>query len=101
MIFESWFKFLSKYESLYSFNCNCFITILPAYQQDKLAKRAHQDIFIGYEKIKLNDYRAYNLEDNKLVIIRDIQFDELNFDNAQILRQLEKDKIELDFLRFE
>src|SRR4051812_33340352 len=35
-IFECWFNYPSNFGHLHNFDCNCFASVLPVYQQDKL-----------------------------------------------------------------
>ena len=98
-IYECWFGRLPKYDHLHNFGCDCYITVLQPHQQDKLSGRAHKGIFLGYDDQRLNGYRVFDIDDNKLIISRDVQFDDLKYSHVKTLTQNGLNDIELHFER--
>lgn len=100
-IYELYYGCFPEYKSLHTFGCICYITVLSPNPSDKLSKRAYPGIFVGYTEHKLNEFRVYDLEDNKLIISLDMQFDQMKFSNAKSLSQVERDKVQLNFVQIE
>ncbi|PRQ60643.1 putative RNA-directed DNA polymerase [Rosa chinensis] len=57
------------------FGCTCFVHI-QAYQRDKLDPRADKCVFLGYSSTQ-KGYKRYNLATRKLIVSKDVRFDEV------------------------
>ncbi|PRQ16867.1 putative RNA-directed DNA polymerase [Rosa chinensis] len=56
------------------FGCTCFFHI-QAHQRDKLDPRADKCVFLGYSSTQ-KGYKCYNYVTRKLIVSRDVRFDE-------------------------
>ncbi|PRQ36654.1 putative RNA-directed DNA polymerase [Rosa chinensis] len=56
------------------FGCTCFVHI-QAHQRDKLDPRADKCVFLGYSSTQ-KGYKCYNYVTRKLIVSRDVRFDE-------------------------
>lgn len=54
-----------------------FYTHVPAVKRDKLDHKSEVDIFLGYSN-NSKGYRVYNLETKRILVSRDVKFDEVS-----------------------
>ncbi|KAL0323576.1 UNVERIFIED_CONTAM: Retrovirus-related Pol polyprotein from transposon RE2 [Sesamum angustifolium] len=76
------------YTAVYLLNSICYVHI-PTEKRHKLEEKTEKGIFLGYST-QLKDYRIYNLKTKKLIISRDVEFDEdamWNWDEEKVERQ--------------
>ncbi|KAL0397696.1 UNVERIFIED_CONTAM: Retrovirus-related Pol polyprotein from transposon TNT 1-94 [Sesamum calycinum] len=75
------------YTAVYLLNSICYVHI-PTEKRHKLEEKTEKGIFLGYTQSK--GYRIYNLKTKKLIISRDVEFDEdamWNWDEEKVERQ--------------
>jgi hypothetical protein len=73
-LFEAWSERKSSIKYLKVFGCICYAQI-PKEKRYKLDEKSEKYIFVGYSSMS-KGYRLYNLKNNKIIISRDILFDE-------------------------
>ncbi|KAK4410170.1 hypothetical protein Sango_0090000 [Sesamum angolense] len=62
------------YTAVYLLNSICYVHI-PTEKRHKLEEKTEKGIFLGYST-QSKGYRIYNLKTKKLIISRDVEFDE-------------------------
>ncbi|KAL0286083.1 UNVERIFIED_CONTAM: Retrovirus-related Pol polyprotein from transposon TNT 1-94 [Sesamum angustifolium] len=76
------------YTAVYLLNSICYVHI-PTEKRHRLEEKTEKGIFLGYIT-QSKVYRIYNLKSNKLIISRDVEFDEdavWNWDEEKVERQ--------------
>ncbi|KAL0389945.1 UNVERIFIED_CONTAM: Retrovirus-related Pol polyprotein from transposon TNT 1-94 [Sesamum calycinum] len=76
------------YTAVYLLNSICYVHI-PTEKRHKLEEKTEKGIFLGYST-QSKGYRIYNLKTKKLIISRDVEFDEdamWNWDEEKVERQ--------------
>src|SRR6185436_3294914 len=58
------------------FGCDAYVHI---HDRKKMDPKSVPGIFIGYDLIKENGYRVYDVENNKIIVSRDVSFNESSF----------------------
>ena len=71
---EAWSRQKPSAKHLRVFGCMCYVHI-PAAKRSKLDENSEKGIFLGYNS-HLKGYRVYNVRTKKLIIIRDVEFNE-------------------------
>ena len=71
---EAWSGQKPSAKHLRVFGCMCYVHI-PAAKRSKLDEKSEKGIFLGYSS-QSKGYRVYNLQTKKLIISRDVEFDE-------------------------
>jgi hypothetical protein len=87
--FEAWSGRKPSIKHLKVFGCICYVQI-PKEKRYKLDETSEKYIFVGYSSMS-KGYRLYNLETNKVIISRDVLFDEKakwNWEQGQVEEQL-------------
>jgi hypothetical protein len=79
--FEAWSGRKLSIKHLKVFGCICYVQI-PEEKRYKLDETSEKCIFVGYSSMS-KDYRLYNLKTNKVIISRDVLFDEKTKWNCQ------------------
>nr|KYP36517.1 Retrovirus-related Pol polyprotein from transposon TNT 1-94 [Cajanus cajan] len=74
--YEAWCGRKPSVEHLKIFGCVCY-THVPNVKRDKIDHKCEVGIFLGYS-INSKGYRVYNLETKKIIVSRDIKFDEFS-----------------------
>ncbi|GAU33542.1 hypothetical protein TSUD_143350 [Trifolium subterraneum] len=74
--FEAWYERKPSVEHLRIFGCVCYLHV-PNVKRDKLETKSVVGIFLGYSS-NSKGYRIYNLETKKILVSRDVQFDEFS-----------------------
>jgi transposase InsO family protein len=77
--FEAWSGRTPSVNHLKVFGCVCYAQI-PKQKRTKLEETSEKCVFIGYSSMS-KGYRLYNLKTNKVIISRDVVFDEKAFWN--------------------
>lgn len=72
--FEAWSGRTPSVNQLKFFGCVCYAQI-PKQKRTKLEETSEKCVFIGYSSMS-KGYRLYNLKTNKVIISRDVVFDE-------------------------
>jgi hypothetical protein len=72
--FEAWSGRTPSVNHLKVFGCVCYAQI-PKQKRTKLEETSEKCVFIGYSSMS-KGYRLYNLKTNKVIISRDVVFDE-------------------------
>ncbi|KAG8492349.1 hypothetical protein CXB51_009664 [Gossypium anomalum] len=72
--FEAWYGLKPSVSHLKVFGCMCY-ALIPVERRIKLEKRSAPGIFVGYSSTK-NGYRVYDPSTKKVLVSRDIRFDE-------------------------
>lgn len=72
--FEAWSGRTPSVNHLKIFGCVCYAQI-PKQKRTKLEETSEKCVFIGYSSMS-KGYRLYNLKTNKVIISRDVVFDE-------------------------
>ena len=72
--FEAWYGYIPSLSFLKVFGCLCFVHV-PQVKRDKLDKKAIPGIFVGYSTIS-QAYKVYHPQTRKMVITRDVHFNE-------------------------
>ncbi|OMO54668.1 Zinc finger, CCHC-type [Corchorus capsularis] len=73
--FEAWYGFRPSVKHLKVFGCICYSHV-PSVRRDKLDKRSEMGVLVGYSE-SAKGYRIYNPVTNKVIVSRDVKFDEL------------------------
>ncbi|KAG8489528.1 hypothetical protein CXB51_017560 [Gossypium anomalum] len=92
--FEAWYGLKPSVSHLKVFGCVCYV-LVPAERNTKLEKRSVPCIFVGYSSDK-KGYRVYDPSTRKILVSRDIRFDEKkiwNWDGSNA-SQFEEDSAE-------
>jgi hypothetical protein len=87
--FEAWSGRKPSIKHLKVFGCICYVQI-PKEKRYKLDETSEKCIFVGYSSMS-KGYRLYNLKTNKVIISRDVLFDEKakwNWEQGQVEEQL-------------
>jgi hypothetical protein len=85
---EAWSRRKPSAKHLKVFGCICYSHI-PKEKRGKLDEKAEKGIFLGYST-QSKGYRVYSLETNKLIISRDVKFDEdaaYNWETQEVERK--------------
>jgi transposase InsO family protein len=85
-LFEAWSGRKPSIKHLRVFGCICYAQI-PKEKRYKLDETSEKCIFVGYSSIS-KGYRLYNLKTNKIIINRDVLFDEKakwNWEQGQVV----------------
>ncbi|KAK4407356.1 hypothetical protein Sango_0316600 [Sesamum angolense] len=85
---EAWSSKKPSAKHLRVFGSICYVHI-PTEKRHKLEEKTEKGIFLGYST-QSKGYRIYNLKTKKLIISRDVEFDEdamWNWDEEKIERQ--------------
>ena len=78
--FEVFWGYKKDISHLKVFGCNAFVTILKKDQdKSKLSARAKHAIMLGYCLQTLNGYKLWDIEAKKIIVVRDVEFDETNY----------------------
>ncbi|KAG8491616.1 hypothetical protein CXB51_014995 [Gossypium anomalum] len=77
--FEAWYRLKPSVSHLKVFGCLCY-ALIPAERRTKLERRSAPGIFVGYSSTK-KGYRVYDPSTKKILVSRDIKFDEEKFWN--------------------
>ena len=72
--FEMWYGYKPSIQNLKVFGCICYTHVLNV-KRDKLDQKVKVGIFIGYNNIT-KGYRVHQTLTNKVIVSRDIKFDE-------------------------
>lgn len=75
---EIWSGSKPNIEHLKVFGCNAYVHVQKDDRDNKFSRKAKPGIFLGYDSEKLG-YRVFNLENNSVIVSRDVQFDENKF----------------------
>ena len=84
--YEMWFNRKPIYKNLKVFGCVAYAHIKQ--ERQKFDKKSTKCIFIGYSLDK-NGYRLYNLENNEVIVSRDVKFAENEFLKDNIHKEVE------------
>jgi hypothetical protein len=87
--FKTWSGRKASIKHLKVFGCIFYVQILKE-KRYKLDKTSEKCIFVGYSSMS-KGYRMYNLKANKVIISRDVLFDEKakwNWEQGQVEEQL-------------
>ncbi|KAG8502831.1 hypothetical protein CXB51_000478 [Gossypium anomalum] len=93
--FEAWYGFKPSVSHLKVFGCMCY-ALIPAERRTKLERRSALGIFVGYSSTK-KGYRVYDPSTKKILVSRDIKFDEdkfWNWDDSET-SQLDEDQLDI------
>ena len=85
---EAWSGRKPSAKHLRVFGSICYVHI-PAVKRHKLEEKTEKGIFLGYST-ESKGYRIYNLKTKKLVVSRDVEFDEKaswDWDKEEIIKQ--------------
>ena len=72
--FEAWYGYKPSLNFLRVFGCVCFSHI-PQVKRDKLDKKLEPNIFVGYSSSS-KAYKVYQPQTGKLIVSRDVFFNE-------------------------
>ncbi|KAG8480457.1 hypothetical protein CXB51_024633 [Gossypium anomalum] len=72
--FEAWHRIKPSISHLKVFGCVCY-ALIPAERRTKLERRAALGIFVGYNSTN-KGYRVYDPSTKKILVSRDVKFDE-------------------------
>lgn len=86
--FEAWSGRIPSVNHLKVFGCVCYAQI-PKQKRTKLEEISERCVFIGYSSMS-KGYRLYNLKTNKVIISRDVVFDEKTYWNWEEDKMKEK-----------
>ncbi|POM58554.1 Hypothetical protein PHPALM_36782 [Phytophthora palmivora] len=89
--FEIVYKSKPNVKHMRIFGCKAYVLT----QKEKRLKwdpKAREDIFLGYEE-RSKAYRVYDIETGKVVISRDVTFDESIFDNFKAISNEEVEEV--------
>ncbi|KAG8499415.1 hypothetical protein CXB51_005894 [Gossypium anomalum] len=75
--FEGWYGLKPSVSHLKVFGCMCY-ALIPAERRTKLERRSAPGIFVGYSSTK-KGYRVYDPSTKKILVSRDIRFNEEKF----------------------
>ena len=67
---------------LHVFACDVYYYNHPSYRENKLDVTGKKGIFVGYDENNDDYYRIYDVDENKIVIARDVTFFEEDFDEV-------------------
>ena len=81
---EQWSGTKPSVKHIRVFGCDCYVHV-PDSERTKMEPKAKKGIMLGYDETK-NGYRVYDIESHKMVISRDVQFDENKFECAKELK---------------
>ncbi|POM76995.1 Hypothetical protein PHPALM_5696 [Phytophthora palmivora] len=93
--FEIVYKSKPSVKHMRVFGCRTYI-LTPREKRLKWDPKAREGIFLGYEEVS-KAYRVYDIEAGKVVISRDVNFDESTFGLAQPISDEDVDDTALDF----
>ncbi|PKU74273.1 Retrovirus-related Pol polyprotein from transposon TNT 1-94 [Dendrobium catenatum] len=71
------FRIQPSYEHLRVFGCQCY-PLIPTVHRNKLMPTSQPCVFLGYSEVS-KGYRCLNTANNKILISRNVQFNELYF----------------------
>ena len=74
--FEAWHGEKASVQHLRVFGCVCY-TLVPTERRNKLDHKAEAAIFLGYSSYS-KGYRVYSLKSEKVIVSRDVKFDEFS-----------------------
>lgn len=86
---EAWSGLKPSAKHLKVFGCVCYVHI-PKEKRSKLDDKTHKGIFMGYSP-QSKGYRVYSIEEKKLIISRDVEFDEnaaWNFEEEKVDKEM-------------
>ncbi|KAJ0599630.1 putative RNA-directed DNA polymerase [Helianthus annuus] len=72
--YEAWYGQKPNVEHLNVFGCLAY-ALVPKQRRDKLSNKTEKTIFVGYSEAS-KGYKLYNPQTNKIIISRDVIFDE-------------------------
>jgi hypothetical protein len=75
---------------LHTFGCDVHYLIQKENRQTKLDENARKGIFVGYGANNDTYYRIYDREKNKIIISRDVKFNEQSFTEAHKMKEEEE-----------
>ena len=76
--FELWYGRKPSIKHLRVFGCDAFVHVLND-ERVKMDAKAIKCIFIGYDTLKPNGYRFFNINTNTVMVRRDAKFNEFSF----------------------
>lgn len=76
--YELWHNKKPRFDHLKIFGCAVYI--LDKTKKNKFDKRSFKGVLVGYQQ---NGYKVLDTESNKIIIARDVIFDEVNFKNSR------------------
>jgi hypothetical protein len=79
--FESWYKIKPDVNKLRVFGCDAYVHVQKE-DRHKMEDKAKKGIFIGYELNRMA-YQVFDPNTERIIISRDVDFDELNFTAAK------------------
>ena len=92
--YETWYGRKPDLKHLKVFGCSAY-ALIP--EQRKLEKRAKKMCFVGYDRTS-KGYRLYDAEARKVLVRRDVAFNEEEFGRDQGNRRSKEEKIHIDDL---
>ena len=81
-VYEMWHGHKPPVNHLRVFGCDAFVHV-PKDDRKKMDPKAIKGIFIGYDRVRENGYRVYDIESHRVIVSRDVEFYEKNFTSAR------------------
>jgi hypothetical protein len=79
--YEMWHGHKPPVKHLRVFGCDAFVHV-PKDDRRKMDPKAIKGIFIGYDRVRENGYRVYDITNHRVIVSRDVMFYEKNFTAA-------------------
>ncbi|POM73090.1 Integrase catalytic core protein [Phytophthora palmivora] len=89
--FEIVYKSKPNVKHMRIFGCKAYV-LTPREKRHKWDSKAREGIFVGYEE-RSKAYQVYDIEAGKVVISRDVTFDESSFDTFKVVSDEEVEEI--------
>ncbi|POM81899.1 Hypothetical protein PHPALM_60 [Phytophthora palmivora] len=89
--FEIVYKSTPNVKHMRIFGCKAYV-LTPREKRRKWDPKAREGTFMGYEE-RSKSYRVYDIEAGKVVISRDVTFDESSFDTFKAISDEEVEEI--------
>jgi len=81
-VYEMWHGHKPPVKHLRVFGCDAFVHV-PKDDRRKMDSKAVKGIFIGYDRVRENGYRVYDITNHRVIVSRDVMFYEKNFTGAR------------------